>query len=120
MAWGQCYIGRGVAALRHKSSSSSFTYYSAWTIQKEISEYEHTGTVFGAINKKQFEALQTIEPRSELIEAFDARVAAMDVRIRVNVSESRTIAALRDTLLPKLVSGDLRVRDAASSLEGVK
>ena len=52
MAWEQCCIGRGVASLRHKSASSSFTYYFAWAIQEKISVYEHTGTVFGAINKK--------------------------------------------------------------------
>ena len=109
MAWTQCCIGRGVAALRHKSASSSFTYYSAWTIQKNISVYEHTGTVFGAINKKQFEALQTLEPRSELIEAFDSYVRFMDFRIRNNTSEVRTLTDLRDTLLPKLISGETRL-----------
>lgn len=112
MAWTQCCIGRGVAALRHKSASSSFTYYSAWRTQKNISVYEHTGTVFGAINKKQFETLQTLEPGSELIEAFDSYVSSMDFRIRNNTSEIRTLTDLRDTLLPKLVSGEIRLANA--------
>jgi type I restriction enzyme S subunit len=34
-----------------------------------------------------------------------------------NLSESRTLATLRDTLLPKLLSGELRVGDAAQQLE---
>ncbi len=109
MAWEQCCIGRGVAALRHNSGSSSFTYYSAWVLQEEIQQYEHTGTVFGAINKSQFEALQTVEPRSELIEAFDARVGPIDARIRHNISEARNLTFVRDTLLPKLVSGEVQV-----------
>ena len=107
MAWTQCCIGRGVAALRHNSDSSSFTYYSAWTIQDNISAYEHTGTVFGAINRKQFEVLQTLEPRSELIEAFEAHVSPMDLRIRVNTLEIRSLTKLRDALVPRLISGDL-------------
>ena len=109
MAWEQCCIGRGVASLRHKSASSSFTYYFAWAIQEKISVYEHTGTVFGAINKKQFEELPVTETGSKLIEIFDACVHPIDVRIRVNISESRILAASRDTLLPNLVSGEVKV-----------
>ena len=71
--------------------------------------YEHTGTVFGAINKKQFEALQMLEPRSELIEAFDAYVAPLDFRIKGNTSEVRILTDLRNMLLPKLISGEIRV-----------
>ena len=110
MAWEQCCIGRGVAALRHKSASISFTYYSVWAVQEKISTYEHTGTVFGAINRKQFEALQVLEPRPELIEAFDARVGPMDIRIKGNTSEIRILTDLRDRLLPKLLSGRLSTK----------
>ena len=117
MAWEQCCIGRGVAALRHKSGSSSFTYYSAWAVQDKIKMYEHTGTVFGAINRKQFEALELLEPRAELIKAFDAHTGQVDIRIRDNTSESRTLTALRDALLPKLISGEIRLRDAARQVE---
>ncbi len=117
LAWERCCIGRGVAALRHKSNSSSFTYYSAWALESELKQYEHTGTVFGAINKRQFEALKVIEPNSCVVDAFDASSAILDARIRMNVAESRTLAALRDTLLPKLVSGELRVPDAEAFLE---
>ena len=112
MAWMQCCIGRGVAALQHKAASSSFTYYSVWAIQEKIRVYEHTGTVFGAINRKQFEVLRTLEPRSEFIEAFDAYISPMDFRIRGNTLETRTLTELRDLLLPKLMSGEIRVGDA--------
>ena len=111
MAWTQCCIGRGVAALRDKSASSSFTYYSAWTIQEDIRVYEHTGTVFGAINGKQFEALQTLEPRAELIKAFDSQVSPLDFRVKGNTSEIRTVTDLQEVLLPRLISGNLRVTD---------
>ena len=104
LAWERCCIGRGVAALRHKSGSSSFTYHSAWALRRELKEYEHTGTVFGAINKGQFEALRVTEPDPCVVEAFDAMAASLDARIRSNVAESDTLAALRDTLLPNLIS----------------
>ncbi len=109
-AWERCCIGRGLAALQHKSGSPSFTYYSVWAIQQEIQQYEHTGTVFGAINKEQFKALKTVEPKLAAVDLFETFVLPLDERIRLNVSESRTLSGLRDTLLPKLISGELRVR----------
>lgn len=109
MAWEECCIGRGVAALRHSSGSTSFTYYSVWALQEEILQYEHTGTVFGAITKKQFESLQVIEPPADLVGRFENQVQALDQRIRLCVSVSRTLTDQRDTLLPRLISGKLQV-----------
>jgi type I restriction enzyme S subunit len=119
MAFEKCCIGRGVSALRHKSKSRSFTYYSAWSIQTELHNYEHTGTVFGAINRNQFMALSTVEPDARFVKFFDDYVAPMDNLIKENVKESRTLAELRDRLLPKLMSGEIRVKDAEQMAEEV-
>ena len=105
MAWERSCIGRGVAALRHKSGSRSFTYYSVWAMQRELQQYEHTGTVFGAINRKQFQTLRVVEPIVELIARFERQVQSLDGRIRANVSDSRAVTTQRDALLPKLISG---------------
>jgi type I restriction enzyme S subunit len=51
-------------------------------------------------------------PSSEVLGAFDAAVALSLARCRANIAESRTLATLRDALLPKLLSGELRVEDA--------
>ena len=112
MAWETCCIGRGVAALKHRSGSTSFTYHSTWSMQQELRKYEQTGTVFGAINKGQLGALKVIEPDPKVVDAFDSLTRYQDAQVKSNVSESRTLAALRDALLPKLISGDIRVRDA--------
>ncbi len=111
MAWQTSCIGRGVAAIRHKSNSCSFTYYFAWAIQKIIVEYEDTGTVFGSINKNQFETVRVLEPNFELIEAFDNYVSSLDLFIRANTSEIRILSELRDTMLSKLLSGEVRVQE---------
>ena len=112
-AWERCCIGRGVAALRHKSGSAAYTYYTTWTAQPEIGQYEHTGTVFGAIGGQQFRALQLLEPPKETIAEFHRVGQDFDRRIRSNVAESRALAAQRDALLPKLVSGEMRVGEVA-------
>ena len=112
VAWERCCIGRGVAALRHRSGSASYTYHSAWAMQRTLREYQHSGTVFGAINKGQFEALRMIDADPKTIDAFDSLAGPLDARVRSSVSESRTLVALRDTLLPKLISGELRIAEA--------
>ena len=118
MAWEKCCVGRGIAALRHASGSRSFTYYSAWAIQQELKQYEHTGTVFGSINKKQFEALKTIDPGPEFVSLFENQVVSIDERIRKNVAENRLLVQTRDLLLPKLMSGEIRVAEAEKIVEG--
>ena len=112
LAWEKSCVGRGVASLRHKSGSSSFTYYSAAALRSELEIYQHTGTVFGAINKKQFEALRTIDPNETVLKAFDQLVGPIDQKVRANELESRTLAQTRDLLLPKLLSGEIRVNTA--------
>ena len=109
MAWERCCIGRGVAALRHKSGSSSFTYLSARNMQPDLQLYEQTGTVFGAITRKQFEALKILEPTNELIRAFDKLIVPLDCQIRNNMAGTHNLSLQRDAMLLKLVSGEIRV-----------
>ena len=108
-AWERCCIGRGVAALRHKSGSAPYTYYAIWAAQPEIGQYEHTGTVFGAIGGQQFRALLMLEPHDKTVAAFHRIGQDLDNRIRSNVAESRALTTQRDALLPRLVSGELAI-----------
>jgi type I restriction enzyme S subunit len=117
LAWEKCCIGRGVAAVRHASGARSFTYHAIWSLQEELKQFEHTGTVFGAINRKQFEVLPFVEPDQRLIDFYERVCGALDDKVRNNTEDSRTLAQLRDTLLPKLISGELRIEDAEKFLE---
>ena len=117
LAWEKSCVGRGVAALRHKSGSLSFTYYSAAALRSKLEIYQHTGTVFGAINKKQFEALETVEPDAAVLKAFDELAGPIDQKVRTNETECRTLTRTRDLLLPKLMSGEIRVREAERQIE---
>jgi len=112
MAWEECCIGRGVAAVRHKRGGRGYTQYSMQFLQPAIARFEDSGSVFGAINKVQFERLRVISPPPELMDQFEATVQGMDDRIRSNTSETETLATTRDFLLPKLMSGEVRVKEA--------
>ena len=113
----ECSIGRGVAAIRHKTGNRSYTYYTMQSLQKVFSRYEAEGTVFGSINKTDFQTLSHLRPPNEIIQAFERLAYPLDQSIENNEKESRTIAQTRDTLLPKLLSGEIRVDDTAEILE---
>ena len=52
-------------------------------------------------------------------DAFGRAVGPMFARASEAVAEARTLAALRDSLLPKLISGEIRLRDAEKTVEAV-
>ena len=102
-------IGRGLASIRHKTRSRSYTYYAMQSLQEIFSRYEAEGTVFGSINKTDFQTLSLLRPSAGIIEAFEHLIYSLDQSIENNENESRTLAQTRDTLLPKLLSGEIRV-----------
>jgi len=109
MAAEDCAIGRGVAAARHKTGSRSYSYQFMRSQAEVFDRFEAEGTVFGSIGKKDFHAISCVVPPRGLVVEFERRLAPVDGRIEVTDHETHTLAALRDTLLPKLVSGQLRV-----------
>ena len=114
-----CCIGRGLAALRHKSGSASFTYYAMLQLKENFKIYEGEGTVFGSINQKDFKNLIQLKLPEILISEFEVNAGALDSKIELNSLNIITLAKLRDTLLPKLMSGELRIADAAAMVEDV-
>ena len=108
----RCAVGRGVAAIRHRSGSRSFTYYSMNHLGEHFSQFEAEGTVFGCINKADFERLPFVVPVPDILAVFDRIVLPLDDRLETNERQSLILASIRDALLPKLISGELRIADA--------
>ena len=109
MANEECCIGRGVAAVRHKTGAKSFTYHSMANLEPDFAKFEAEGTVFGSINKQNFENLRFVIPPPKIVAAYERLAAPLDEQIYNLEHQSRTLATLRDTLLPKLLSGALSV-----------
>ena len=88
-----------------------FTY---WTVRKAVGELQSRthGTIFDTITSQTFKIVDMVLPPVNVTEAFECTVNSIMGRILNNLHESQTLAALRDTLLPKLMSGELWVRDA--------
>jgi type I restriction enzyme S subunit len=63
--------------------------------------------------------LKIITPSFDLQQAFGVVVGPLLMRIAENETQSRTLATLRDTLLPKLISGERRVPASLGSMQEV-
>ena len=109
MANEDCCIGRGVAAVRHKTGAPSFTYHSIANLYPDFARFEAEGTVFGSINKDSFEKLPFVIPPDKIVAAYERQAGPLDEQIQILEDQSCTLATLRDTLLPKLLSGELSV-----------
>ena len=117
MALEKCCVGRGVAAVRHPNGCRSFAFYATRGLRSRFDLFDSEGTVFGSINKKDFQALPVIEPSGDVLVAFDEIAAPIDRRIVGNEEQIRTLATLRDTLLPRLISGQLSISDTGLQIE---
>lgn len=120
MAIETCCIGRGVAAVRHPDGCSGYTFYTMRNLGERFKNFNSEGTVFGSINKKDFEALPVLEPSHPVLLAFDKFSKALDGRIVINEEQIRLLVELRDALLPRLISGTLKVSSEESLVEGAR
>lgn len=111
MAIEECCLGRGVAAFRYKTNNDfySYTYYKMRSLMDQIKQYEDSGTVFGSIGKEDFKKLENIIPSTKLIAEYQKIAKPIDDKIYSNTNQIRTLTQLRDTLLPKLMSGEIRI-----------
>ena len=102
-------INQGFIAMKCNDRASNF-FMLNWC-QTNMAEIESraTGTTFAEISKLNFRPIRVVLPPQELMAAFTSKVAPLYAQITANLHQSRTLAALRDTLLPKLLSGELSV-----------
>jgi type I restriction enzyme S subunit len=69
------------------------------------------GTTFAEISKKVFRPIPVVVPSSKSIQAFDEIVRPLYNKIVSNTKENEMLAQTRDLLLPKLMSGEIRLKD---------
>jgi type I restriction enzyme S subunit len=75
------------------------------------------GSIFDTITTSTFEVTDVLLAPKDVLLAFDTQVTPLFQQVHANLHQSRTLANLRDTLLPKLLSGEIRVSDAEKSIE---
>lgn len=106
-----CCIGRGLAAIHSKTNHQSFVLYTMFSLRKQLDVFNGEGTVFGSINRNSLNDMPILIPSDETIEEFERIVAPMDAEIRNNYDEICRLQAIRDALLPRLMSGELDISE---------
>lgn len=105
----ECCIGRGLASAVSRTNKSAFLLYTLFSLKSDLDRFNAEGTVFGSINRKALETLKILIPTNDIISKFEVIVASMDQQILILHIESENLKILRDTLLPKLMSGERSV-----------
>ena len=102
-------INQGFIGVRpHKGISNLFMLYWLRASNEEIINYAN-GSTFLEISKSNFRKIPMAVPGEAVLAAFDKQVRQSYEHIVSNERESRTLSEQRDALLPRLVSGNLRV-----------
>ena len=104
-------INQGIAAFRRKNVSTSFAWMWCRTNMALI-KASANGSTFLEISKGVLRQLPMIQGPEQVMRAFAEIADPLVGRLVTLVKQNATLAALRDTLLPRLISGELRVRDA--------
>ncbi len=107
LAMQSCCVGRGLCAMSHQFSS--YGLYKVKSLTHFFDQYNQEGTVFGSISKKDFQRPELLIPNDDLVSLFEQLAAPLDVKIKSNTQQTETLTQLRDTLLPKLMKGEIRV-----------
>ena len=112
MAKVKCCIGRGVAAFRHIKNTDwyTYTYFKLNYLMVEIKKFNDEGTVFGSISKSDFEKIEVVIPDENTILEFEKMAKPLNEKINLNCHAISNLTSLRDTLLPKLISGEVRLK----------
>ena len=111
VAYEPCCIGRGLGAIHSKDSHQSFVLYTMFALRQKLDMFNGEGTVFGSINRDALNSMELLIPPTELMDRFEETVAPMDATIRNNYEEICRLESIRDSLLPRLMSGELDVSD---------
>ena len=109
VAYEDCCIGRGLSAIHSKDNHQSFVLYTMFVLRQQLDVFNGEGTVFGSINRDALNSIPISIPPRKVMDKFESIVAPMDAIIRINYEENCRLQAMRDSLLPRLMSGELDI-----------
>ena len=119
----KCCLGRRMALIRTKASNGAPHFWChqfiAKPFQKVIEERSIHGATVNRTPLTEFPGYPILEPPETLRLAFDHAASSLWVRIHAASNQTASLTSLRDTLLPKLISGEIRIPDAEKLLEDV-
>lgn len=102
--------------LRGLHNESYFTYFSTKRLVDRLKQQAH-GSVFDTITQATFKSIITVKPPLQIMLQYEKSIKNVMERILTNLVSTSALAELRDTLLPRLISGQLRLPEAQKQVE---
>lgn len=106
-------LGRNMTGIRSKPAFPFPTFLIECLLsdvmRAEITRKMDSGTILNALNVRNIPKLRCVLADARVIARFEQVSRPLRQKMEQNLLESRTLAAMRDTLLPKLISGELRL-----------
>ncbi|MBS6209723.1 MAG: restriction endonuclease subunit S [Proteus hauseri] len=97
-----------IAILEHEIFGCEYMYL--WCkVNMDIIKNSANGSVFQEISKASFKKIPFLIPDDERVKSFNKQGKILFKKIKSNTKNIQTLEKLRDTLLPKLMSGEVRV-----------
>ncbi|WP_442775064.1 restriction endonuclease subunit S [Sphaerotilus montanus] len=120
----RCCLGRRLALIRPASKDGAghfwFHQFVAEPFTRLLEKHTIQGATVNRIALKEFPSYAVLNPPLAVQLAFDRIVAPLWSRIHENQAQAQTLATLRDTLLPRLISGQLRLpQETADQVEAL-
>ena len=103
------------SVIPHRKWGSSFPLFLLRRIGDAVRSGGSGGSVFHNLSKSGFEQLPVLLTEPELADRFNAAIDPLVEKIVANQLQTQTLATLRDTLLPRLISGQLRLPEAQAA-----
>jgi type I restriction enzyme S subunit len=108
-------LGRNMTGIRCRESFPFPTFLIECLLsdamREEISVKTDSGTILDSLNVRNIPRLRLIEPTLKVSSLFETTRRPLRERMERNHAESETLADVRDPLLPKLISGEIRIKD---------
>jgi type I restriction enzyme S subunit len=112
----RCCLGRRLALIRPRGDGADGHFllhqFVAAPFQRLLERHTIQGATVNRIALKQFPTYPVLNPPDGLKASFDSVVSPLWARIHENQAQAQTLTTLRDTLLPRLISGQLRLPEA--------
>jgi len=103
------YSGFSIRLRCYDKRHSLFLFQFLQSFKKEMDAFSD-GTTLRNINQGILNSIELLSPPEDTVKEFNDRVGIIYNKILLNQGQTRTLSRLRDTLLPKLMSGEVRVK----------
>jgi len=119
----QAALGRNMTAIRLKQDfpypSFLITCLLSDMMKDEINSKMDTGTILNALNVKNIPLLRLNIAPHAVLGSFEKKLRPLRRKMEINLLNSQTLSSIRDSLLPKLMSGELRVKQAEKIIQTI-